>query len=88
MLLFAGLGNPGAKYANNRHNVGFMAADAIARRHSFSPWSKKFKAEIAEGTIGGDKVLLLKPQTNNRTPVKSTTTASHSKDDASVRETR
>ena len=63
MLLFAGLGNPGAKYANNRHNVGFMAADAIARRHSFSPWSRKFQAEIAEGRIGGEKVLLLKPQT-------------------------
>ena len=63
MQLFAGLGNPGAKYANNRHNVGFMAADAIARRHSFSPWSKKFQAEIAEGRIGGDKVLLIKPQT-------------------------
>ncbi len=63
MLLFAGLGNPGAKYTNNRHNVGFMAADAIARRHSFAPWSKKFRAEIAEGTIGGDKVLLVKPQT-------------------------
>ena len=63
MLLFAGLGNPGAKYANNRHNVGFMAADAIARRHSFSPWSKKFQAEIAEGRIGGEKVLLIKPQT-------------------------
>ena len=63
MLLFAGLGNPGAKYANNRHNVGFMAADAIARRHSFSPWSKKFQAEIAEGKIGGDKVVLIKPQT-------------------------
>lgn len=63
MLLFAGLGNPGTKYANNRHNVGFMAADAIARRHSFSPWSKKFRAEIAEGRIGGEKVLLIKPQT-------------------------
>ena len=63
MLLFAGLGNPGAKYANNRHNVGFMAADAIARRHSFSPWSKKFQAEIAEGRIGGEKVVLIKPQT-------------------------
>ena len=62
MLLFAGLGNPGAKYANNRHNVGFMAADAIARRHSFSPWLKKFRAEIAEGKIGGEKVLLIKPQ--------------------------
>lgn len=63
MLLFAGLGNPGAKYANNRHNVGFMAADVIARRHSFSPWSRKFQAEIAEGRIGGEKVLLIKPQT-------------------------
>ncbi|MEW9836782.1 aminoacyl-tRNA hydrolase [Mesorhizobium marinum] len=63
MLLFAGLGNPGAKYANNRHNVGFMAADAIARRHSFSPWTRKFQAEIAEGRIGGEKVLLVKPQT-------------------------
>jgi len=63
MLLFAGLGNPGAKYANNRHNVGFMAADAIARRHSFSPWTRKFQAEIAEGRIGTEKVLLIKPQT-------------------------
>lgn len=63
MLLFVGLGNPGPKYANNRHNVGFMAADAIARRHGFSPWSKKFQAEIAEGKIGGEKTILLKPQT-------------------------
>lgn len=63
MLIVAGLGNPGAQYENNRHNVGFMAADAIARRHSFSPWRKKFKAEIAEGEIAGVKVLLMKPQT-------------------------
>lgn len=63
MLLFAGLGNPGAQYANNRHNVGFMAADAIARRHSFSPWSKKFQGLIAEGNIGGEKIILIKPQT-------------------------
>ena len=63
MLVIAGLGNPGAKYANTRHNVGFMAADAIARRHSFSPWSKKFQAEIASGTLAGEKVLLVKPQT-------------------------
>jgi PTH1 family peptidyl-tRNA hydrolase len=63
MLLFAGLGNPGAKYAENRHNVGFMAADAIARRHSFSPWSKKFQADVAEGMLGGEKVLLIKPLT-------------------------
>jgi peptidyl-tRNA hydrolase, PTH1 family len=63
MLLFAGLGNPGAKYANNRHNVGFMAADAIGRRHDFSPWSKKFQGEIAEGRLAGEKVILIKPQT-------------------------
>ncbi|MGR9498099.1 aminoacyl-tRNA hydrolase [Rhizobium leguminosarum] len=63
MLIIAGLGNPGGKYAGNRHNVGFMAVDAIHRRHSFSPWSKKFRAEIAEGEIAGEKVLLIKPQT-------------------------
>jgi len=63
MRIIAGLGNPGPKYENNRHNVGFMAADAIARRHSFSPWSKKYQGLIAEGTLGGEKVLLIKPQT-------------------------
>ncbi len=51
MLVVAGLGNPGASYAGNRHNIGFMAADAIARRHSFSPWRNKFKSLIAEGEI-------------------------------------
>lgn len=63
MLILAGLGNPGAQYRNHRHNVGFMAADAIARRHSFSPWTKKFQGLIAEGTLVGEKVLLIKPQT-------------------------
>ncbi|MDI7860878.1 aminoacyl-tRNA hydrolase [Rhizobiaceae bacterium n13] len=63
MLIIAGLGNPGGKYAGNRHNIGFMAVDAIQRRHSFSPWSKKFKAEVSEGEIAGEKVLLIKPQT-------------------------
>jgi len=63
MLLIAGLGNPGAQYQNHRHNVGFMAADAISRRHSFSPWSKKFNALVSEGRLGGEKVLLIKPQT-------------------------
>ncbi|PZO82176.1 MAG: aminoacyl-tRNA hydrolase [Mesorhizobium amorphae] len=62
MLVWAGLGNPGRQYAGQRHNIGFMAADAIARRHGFSPWAKKFSAEIAEGRLGGEKVLLLKPQ--------------------------
>jgi PTH1 family peptidyl-tRNA hydrolase len=63
MRLIVGLGNPGSRYERNRHNIGFMAADAIARRHSFSPWSKKFRSEIADGTIDGEKVLLIKPQT-------------------------
>ncbi|TWF54561.1 aminoacyl-tRNA hydrolase [Neorhizobium alkalisoli] len=63
MLILAGLGNPGSQYAGNRHNIGFMALDAIQRRPEFSPWSKKFKAEISEGEIGGEKVLLVKPQT-------------------------
>jgi PTH1 family peptidyl-tRNA hydrolase len=63
MHILVGLGNPGSKYEHNRHNVGFMAADAIARRHSFSPWTKKFRALIAEGNLAGEKVLLMKPQT-------------------------
>ena len=63
MLLIAGLGNPGAKYAGNRHNIGFMAADAIARRHNFSPWQKKFQGELCEGTLDGQKASLIKPQT-------------------------
>lgn len=63
MLLLVGLGNPGAKYAGNRHNVGFMAVDAIARTYGFGPWKKKFHGELAEGHIDGVRTLLLKPQT-------------------------
>ncbi|MCV3738048.1 aminoacyl-tRNA hydrolase [Rhizobium sp. TRM96647] len=63
MLIIAGLGNPGPKYADNRHNIGFMAVDAIHRKNPFSPWSRKFKGEIAEGELAGEKVLLIKPQT-------------------------
>ncbi|MDE1158101.1 MAG: aminoacyl-tRNA hydrolase [Neorhizobium sp.] len=63
MIIIAGLGNPGSKYQGNRHNIGFMAVDAIQRLAGFAPWSKKFKAEISEGEIGGEKVLLMKPQT-------------------------
>ncbi|GAB4394162.1 MAG: aminoacyl-tRNA hydrolase [Kiloniellaceae bacterium] len=63
MLLLAGLGNPGPRYADNRHNIGFMAVDEIVRRHSFSPWRNRFQADCAEGRLGGEKVLVLKPQT-------------------------
>ena len=63
MKLFVGLGNPGAKYARNRHNIGFMAVDRIAQDHGFGPWKSKFQAEIAEGRLGREKVLLIKPQT-------------------------
>ena len=63
MILFVGLGNPGAKYARNRHNVGFMALDEIASAHSFSPWRRKFQGAVAEGRLGGEKALLLKPET-------------------------
>ena len=63
MLLLVGLGNPGSEYAKNRHNIGFMAADTLVRRHSFSPWRSKFQGEIADGTIDGEKVVVLKPMT-------------------------
>jgi PTH1 family peptidyl-tRNA hydrolase len=63
MLLLVGLGNPGAKYAGNRHNIGFMAVDALARAHKIAPWKKKFRGQAAEGQIDGVRVLLLKPQT-------------------------
>ena len=63
MQIWVGLGNPGAKYALHRHNVGFMAIDVIAETRGFSPWSKKFRSLIAEGRIGPDRVVLVKPQT-------------------------
>ncbi len=63
MLLIVGLGNPGPEYSGNRHNVGFMALDAIHRRHGFGPWRRRFQGDTAEATIDGEKVLLLKPLT-------------------------
>lgn len=63
MLIIAGLGNPGSKYAAHRHNIGFMAADEIVRRHSFGPWKNKFNAEISDGKLNGEKALVVKPQT-------------------------
>jgi len=63
MKLFVGLGNPGAKYAANRHNIGFMAVDRIAADHGFAPWRAKFQGEVSEGRLGPEKVVLLKPAT-------------------------
>ena len=63
MLVLVGLGNPGGRYAANRHNIGFMAIDAIHRRHGFQPWRSRFQGEASEGLLGGEKVLLLKPST-------------------------
>ncbi|WP_395650898.1 aminoacyl-tRNA hydrolase [Brevundimonas sp.] len=63
MIIIAGLGNPGAKYQNNRHNIGFMAIDEIARRWRFGTERAKFQSVIAEGEVEGAKVLLMKPQT-------------------------
>ena len=63
MKLWVGLGNPGAKYAGNRHNIGFMALDRIVEDHGFSGWKRGFQGLIAEGRLGDEKVLLLKPET-------------------------
>ena len=63
MFLLVGLGNPGRRYAGNRHNIGFMAVDEIHRRHRFSPWRARFEGETSEGLLDGEKTLLLKPAT-------------------------
>jgi PTH1 family peptidyl-tRNA hydrolase len=63
MKLIVGLGNPGTKYAGNRHNVGFMAVDRLYEAHDFQPWRKRFSGEMAEGRVGSERCLLLKPQT-------------------------
>jgi PTH1 family peptidyl-tRNA hydrolase len=63
MLLFVGLGNPGSRHAGNRHNIGFMAVQAIAKRHDIAPWRRRFQGVAVEGPIGGDRVLMLLPGT-------------------------
>jgi PTH1 family peptidyl-tRNA hydrolase len=63
MKLIVGLGNPGEKYSGNRHNIGFMAVDELARGYSFAPWKKRFQGYTAEGQIGLEKCILLKPST-------------------------
>lgn len=63
MLLLVGLGNPGSRYAGNRHNIGFMAVDAIAKRRGIGPWRRRFQGVAAEGPLGGERALLLLPGT-------------------------
>jgi PTH1 family peptidyl-tRNA hydrolase len=63
MLLFVGLGNPGSQYVRNRHNIGFMAVDEIRGRHNFPSWKRRFQGVTSEGTIGGERVILLLPGT-------------------------
>jgi PTH1 family peptidyl-tRNA hydrolase len=63
MLLLVGLGNPGARYVGNRHNVGFMALEAIAKRHGIGPWRRRFQGVACEGPLGAKKTLLLLPGT-------------------------
>ena len=63
MMFIVGLGNPGGQYSGNRHNIGFMAVDAIHDEHGFGTWSKKHSALVSEGRLGSEKVLLIKPQT-------------------------
>jgi PTH1 family peptidyl-tRNA hydrolase len=63
MRLFVGLGNPGTKHAHNRHNIGFMAVEEIARRHGFAPWRRRFQGETSEGMLDGERVVLLRPTT-------------------------
>jgi PTH1 family peptidyl-tRNA hydrolase len=63
MLLFAGLGNPGRGYVGNRHNIGFMAVDAIAAQHRFPAFRPRFQGQVSEAVLGGERVLILKPET-------------------------
>jgi PTH1 family peptidyl-tRNA hydrolase len=63
MLLFVGLGNPGERHAGNRHNIGFMAVEAIAKRHGLRPWRRRFHGVAVDGTLGGERVVLLLPGT-------------------------
>jgi PTH1 family peptidyl-tRNA hydrolase len=77
MQLIVGLGNPGDKYARNRHNIGFLAVEEIAKRNGFPPFREKFKGLVSEGTIAGEKVLILKPQTFMNSSGESVEAAAH-----------
>ncbi len=63
MLLFVGLGNPGRQYAGNRHNIGFMAIEQIARAHNFAPFRARFQGRVSEGQVGAERIILLEPET-------------------------
>ncbi len=77
MRLLVGLGNPGARYAGNRHNIGFMAVDAIARRHGFPPWRRRFQGVAAEGSLADQRVLLLHRQTYMNNSGRAVAEAAH-----------
>lgn len=77
MLLLVGLGNPGPEHQRQRHNIGFMAIDAIAERYRFAPFRKRFQGELAEGVLDGIKTLLLKPQTYMNNSGRSVLEAAH-----------
>ncbi|MXV43679.1 aminoacyl-tRNA hydrolase [Saccharibacter sp. 17.LH.SD] len=77
MKLWIGLGNPGSGMSRNRHNIGFMAIDAIASRHGTSPWRQRFRGETSEGVIGREKIILLKPQTYMNLSGESVQLAAH-----------
>src|SRR5215470_15548461 len=77
MLLLVGLGNPGPGHAGDRHNIGYMAADAIVRRHGFGPYRRKFRGAAADGTIADEKVVVLKPETYMNLSGESVAAAAH-----------
>jgi PTH1 family peptidyl-tRNA hydrolase len=77
MLLLVGLGNPGARHAGNRHNIGFMIVDAVAKRHGIGPWRRRFQGVAAEGPIGGQRTLLLLPGTYMNESGRSVAEAAH-----------
>jgi peptidyl-tRNA hydrolase, PTH1 family len=77
MLLLVGLGNPGPGHAGDRHNIGYMAADAIVRRHGFGPYRAKFKGVTADGSIADEKVAVLKPETYMNLSGESVAAAAH-----------
>ena len=77
MLLLVGLGNPGPGHAGDRHNIGYMAVDAIVRRHGFGPYRNKFRGQAAEGTLADERVIALKPETYMNLSGESVAAAAH-----------